>query len=324
MHNIIALALLYLLIGSQISMAGPISGYLTDIGVTIPNAVTAPNSAATAWRPTNNSVSFSAEDSVGGSGFVGPGYGGQPYDLEALYVQTLGAKLFITGVSGVNLSALPSPSSGSSFDSGLTGRCNALQACYTFPIGDFFLGTGNLSNFTPVIGIEVTGQHYDINSSGYTSGWTSPLTPGSVVDVDGSKKTSGTNLTTGGFENGLVNYWGYEGSPSQLAASGYTGQSSSRKGTVTWETVNGHSVFQAAIDTSALVSSTNTSFINSLLSGNYIVHWGEVCGNDYLRTAGTAITEPSTISLLAASLFSLGLIRMHRRRSNQRVDGKLR
>lgn len=314
MHNIIALALLYLLIGSQISMAGPISGYLSGIGITVPDTVTAANSPITAWRPTNTSVSFSAEDSVGGSGFVGPGYGGQPYDLEALYVQTLGNQLLITGISGASLSAMPSGSS---------GTCTT-SACNTFPVGDFFLGTGTLTNFTPFIGIEVTGQHYDINASGYTTAWTSPLATGSVVDVDGSKKISGTNLTTGGFENGLVNYWGYEGSPSQLAASGYTGQSSSRKGTVTWETVNGHSVFQAAIDTSALVSSTNTSFINSLLSGNYIVHWGEVCGNDYLRTAGTAITEPSTISLLAASLFSLGLIRMHRRRSNQRVDGKLR
>lgn len=284
----VPLAVSAVLLASQAAVAGPIGVYLSGIGVNVPNAVSAANSPNSAWAPVAAGVAYSAEDSVASNGFVGPGYGGQTYDLEALYVQTVGSNLVITGISGADLAGLPV---------GASGTCVSGNACYTFPIGDFFLGTGTVNNFTPVVGIEVTGQHLDMNANGYTSGWTTPLAAGSVVDVNGA------DVVNGGFDRGLVN-WSYAGSPSQIAAAGYSGQSALRMGAVSWETINGHSAFQAVID---------TQYLGSTLSSDYIVHWGELCGNDFLRTS-VGVPEPGSLGLLAAGLLGALVLRSSRRR----------
>ncbi len=265
-----------LLLTTQSAVAGPIGVYLNGIGANVPNAVSAANSPTSAWAPSAAGVSYVAQDSVGSNGYVGPGYGGQLYDLEALYVQVVGSNLVITGISGADLAAM---------SSGASGSCASGSPCNTFPIGDFFIGTGTTSSFNPVVGIEVTGQHYDMSGSGYTTGWTSPLAAGSVVDVNGA------NLVSGGFDRGLA-AWSYVGSPSQIAATGYAGQSGLRMGSVTWETINGHSAFQATVA---------MQFLGSVVSSDYIVHWGELCGNDFLRTS-VSVPEPSSLWLLVAGL----------------------
>jgi hypothetical protein len=282
------LAISSVLMAAQAAMAGPIDTYLTGIGVAVPNAVTAANSGNAAWAPSSAGVAFTSEDSVASNGFVGPGYGGQGYDLEALYVQRVGSNLVITGISGANLAAMPV---------GASGNCASGSPCNTFPIGDFFLGTGTVANFNPVVGIEVTGQHYTMDGNGYTSGWTSPLTAGSVVDVNGA------DVVNGGFERGLA-AWSYVGSPSQIAAAGYTGQSALRTGAVTWETINGHAAFQAVVD---------TQFLGSVIASDYVVHWGELCGNDFLRTA-VNVPEPNSLLLLAVGLIGALVLRGSRRR----------
>lgn len=262
--------------GGGTASAGPIATYLTLIGVTVPDAVTQANSPSAAWAPSLPSVVFAAEDSVGASGYVGPGYGGQLYDIEALYVQRTSTQLIITGISGADFAAKPVGGSGS---------CSAASPCHTYPVGDFFIGTGTLASFTPRIGVELTGQHYSIDGSGYTSGWTSPLAAGSVVDV-----------TAGGYDLGLAN-WGFEGAPTQIATSGYGALLGSAG--VLGELINGHSAFQATLDLSLLAS---------LGSSPLIVSYGEACGNDYLRDPGPGrVPEPSTAALLLAGLAALGL-----------------
>ena len=229
------MAISSLLLALQNAADGPIGTYLTGIGVAVPNAVSAANSPSSAWAPGASGVSFSSADSVGSNGYVGPGHGAQTYDIEALYVQQVGSNLVITGISGANLAAMPS---------GASGSCPSGSLCNTFPVGDFFIGTGTSSNFTSVEAIEVTGQHYDMDSSGYTIGWTSPLAAGSVVDVNGA------------------------------------------------DPVNGHAAFQAIV---------NTSYPGSAINSNYVVHCGELCGNDFIRTS-VDVPEPGSLWLLAAGL----------------------
>ena len=77
--------------------AGAITDYLAGIGITAPAAADAP----AAWVPDAGfGGAFTVDDSVGVHGYVDPGYGGQPYDLEALYLQRAGDAYLITGISG--------------------------------------------------------------------------------------------------------------------------------------------------------------------------------------------------------------------------------
>jgi hypothetical protein len=72
------------------------------------------------------------------------------------------------------------------------------------------------------------------------------------------------------------------------------------------ETIAGHAAFQATLD---------LSLLGSMASQDLLVHWGEICGNDFLRTpVTTAVPEPSTIALLGLGLLGLGAARSRARR----------
>jgi len=55
------------------------------------------------WVPTNapSNVKWTTEDYVGPGGYVGPGWGGQPFDAEAAYFATEGSKVYIAIVTGL-------------------------------------------------------------------------------------------------------------------------------------------------------------------------------------------------------------------------------
>lgn len=78
--------------GSAIANAITVDGQLDDwIGTTNwANIGTAYNHAAGFWAPMPSLTSVSSWDedwTVGGNGFVGPGYGGQNFDVEAAYLK---------------------------------------------------------------------------------------------------------------------------------------------------------------------------------------------------------------------------------------------
>jgi len=93
-----------------------VDGDLGDWGITIPDTYDAqntftndPNQTAfvanpSLWKPQQNGVSYWVEDSTNwhnrGSASVGPGYGGQNFDMEAAYAAWKGNTLYLAFVRG--------------------------------------------------------------------------------------------------------------------------------------------------------------------------------------------------------------------------------
>lgn len=59
--------------------------------------------SASDWTPTDNSVKYAVEDQ--NSSYLNPGYGGQAYDAEAIYVKTSSTGIHVAVVTGRNPNA---------------------------------------------------------------------------------------------------------------------------------------------------------------------------------------------------------------------------
>ena len=265
---------------APVASAGPLSTYLSGIGVDTSTNLNLDDRANNLWNPTTAGVAYEVFDNSSGNLRTGAGYGGQPYDLEALYVQKSGSSLIITGVAGANPLMYACP----------TGvNCPAISP--TFGMGDFFLGSLSGSTFSPKIGVETTGQNFTMNGSGNTTGYTTPLAAGELVTLSGSvtttSATTGTTSSPQGWETGLTN-WNNVPAPSQIATSGYT-VNTITSATIAYEQLgNGpHYIYQATI----------TNFAALGLGNDFTVHWGEICGNDWLRTTTADVPLPSSLAL---------------------------
>jgi hypothetical protein len=156
-------------------------------------------------------------------------------------------------------------------------------------MGDFFLGSLSGSTYSPKIGVETTGQNFTMNGSGNTNGYTTPLAAGKLVNLGGSvtttSATTGTTSSPQGWETGLTN-WNNVPAPSQIATTGYT-LNNSTTASMAYETLGGnHYIYQATI----------TNFAALGLGNDITVHWGEICGNDWLRTTAN-VPLPSSLAL---------------------------
>ncbi len=264
---------------SPVASAGALTDYLKyTIGVDTTTNITSDDRANNLWKPTTTGVAYEVVDNSSGNLRTGAGYGGQPYDLEALYVQKSGSSLIITGVAGANPLMYACPNGTS---------CPAISP--TFGMGDFFLGSLSGSTYSPKIGVETTGQNFTMNSSGNTAGYTTPLTAGKLVNLGGSVTTTGpttgTTSSPQGWETGLAN-WNNVPAPSQIATSGYT-LNTSTSAAMAYELLAGnHYIYQATITNFALLG----------LGNDITVHWGEICGNDWLRTTAN-VPLPSSLAL---------------------------
>lgn len=296
----VALALVLVMAATSGAWAGPF-GYLQGLGVNTSTGMNAIDRPASAWTPTAAGVVYQIEDSVGAGGLVGPGIGGQPFDLEALYVQRTATQLIITGVSGAPIAL--NPAAGTSSTMCFPPACDP-----SFGMGDFFIGVRVGGAFAPRVGVELTGHAFMSNSLGYTSGWTSPLRAGGIVDVSGVA-TSPLTIGQVGWESGLSNLLGV-GAPSQISDDYTVGFSLARLATLAYETIGEHTAYQAIVKLSDLGS------LNGL--GELVVHWGEACGNDFLRVdlsgGGGEVPAPPTLSLLGLAAL-LGLASRLRNRA---------
>lgn len=224
------------------------------------------------YTPTDSSVQFSYGDWVGPGGRVGPGLGGQRYDLEALYVKQSGSLLEILGI---------------------TGALWNTRGSKTFGIGDLFIGNRDSSGYFYGHGIELTDQQYLIDKDGFTTAAINTNNIGSLYEVspgvgysDGIKYTRTNDfLSAPGQLITVLNSDGYADGTPEFNASLVQSSFAS----IQWQTLgNNHSVFYASIP--------NTL---SQWNSNIVVHWGEVCTNDYLEVKINTVPEPSSIFLVA-------------------------
>lgn len=265
---------------SPVASAGALTTYLAGIGVNTTTNLSSNDRATSYWTPTAAGVAYEIIDNSSGTLRPGGGTGGQPYDLEALYVQRVGNDLKITGVAGAPPSQIPSaPCTGSGVCALPSGTPS------TYGMGDFFLGSLSGTTYSPKIGLETTGQHFTMNSSGGTTGYTTPLAAGKLVNLSGSVTTGGVVTDASGWETGKSSL-DNKPAPSQIATSGYT-LNNSTTATMRYETLGGsHYIYQATI----------TNFAALGLGSDITVHWGEVCGNDWLRTTAD-VPLPSSLAL---------------------------
>jgi hypothetical protein len=233
---------------------------------------------------------------------------GDRYDHEALYVRQSGNILTVAGIT----SALWN-------DRGST----------TFGVGDLFIGTrtaapvgannNQLNNLFTGYGVELTGAMYTMNSSGNTTGTVTnaytqmgslhSVTPG-VGYADGIQASRNNSTMTGPGQlvnQGIVGGDGYNDGTSESASTWLANGVAS----ISWQQFAGnrHSAFIAEIDLTSMLPTIANSWNNNIL-----VHWGEVCGNDFLETSVTIGTVPTPASLLLVGAGLLALAGLRRRR----------
>ena len=144
---------------------------------------------STAWTPSgdqngtnylynNLTIYYTVEDYTSGNGYIGPGWGGQAYDAEALYVTWDAANLYIALVTGHDPTTQ-----------------NNLSA-NTYSTGDFALAfwDGGIPTYT--YGIETTGDFGKKGGIYTVSNWSkSPLWGGQhITSISTGDKVNEANL----------------------------------------------------------------------------------------------------------------------------------
>jgi len=153
--------------GSTTAMAITIDGNWTDWGITIAddnNSLLDANAGIASFIEDSNDNSNNYQ--------VGPGWGGQNFDFEALYATIEGGYLYFAVVSGAR------PDNGFAY----------------YEPGDIFITT----NTKKVFALETTGVFYDLDVSGYVEHTYSTGNEGDLYYVDGvdTKSTGGLTCWT--------------------------------------------------------------------------------------------------------------------------------
>jgi hypothetical protein len=267
-----------------------VDGSLTDWGVT-------PGSDYTPYAGINSWV----EPQIGSNGYLGPGYGGQTFNVEAMYSTVANGKLSFAVITGlppegaymtvdgqywhytpgdilIDFEPYYVPSSLTT----PTGRFDFAIETTTYTSGSEFVhggvgaqGAGALfSNVTPGLSsIKWTGV-YDPSGVNYPNGVYYPV----EIMRDANRNALGTLVSTPTQFN--YSYWG-----------------------------NNHYVIEGSVPISAFVAPNTVGGLNALLS------WSMRCGNDIGYVCQTVefdqhetIPEPTSLLLLVGSV-AAGMIR---------------
>ncbi len=232
-----------------------------------------PQGNASDWTPLRSTTHYTVEDQDGdANAYLDPGYGGQAYDAEAMYVEIMDGTLYIAVVTGV-----------------------APDANADWPAGDIAIDFGNDGIFeygivtlgdsdNPKGGTGDAGEVYDVDSWNYGI-WTNPDVH-NETDESPYKKAHPTTVKTGtllGSAELKYEEAKYNGSiPTALGDKG-----------------GNHYLIEAAIPLSF--------FAPDLLKQDFTVHWTMTCANDWIQTDPMGVPEPPVSWLLTTALAGLAL-----------------
>ncbi len=263
----------HLLLTSSFVSAYTVDGDLSDW-------IAMPTGTASDWEPLKSSVKWAAEDQ--NSSYLDPGYGGQKYDSEAIYVDLIGSELHIAVVTG----RAPDPVGG-------------------YAGGDIALNLNWAGEGDTDFDIAIITQEHDGFSVGdvvmaeswFYGLWTEPGQTGDALTA--YKKAHPTAV-----ESGSVIGAGKAEVVYEIAT--FDGESLVGKlGEFTGDDQQ-HYVVEAMLD---------LELLNIDLEGNpFLAHWTQLCANDWIQVdpAPGRVPTPATFLLLGIGI--IGMVGVRRRR----------
>jgi hypothetical protein len=251
-----------------------------------------PNGNANDWKPTDPTVKYTQEDQ--NSSFLSPGFGGQAYDAEAMYLKREGGFFYVAIVTGLSPNTTSYPAGDIAFDFGNDG------------IFEFGVVVKSDSQFSSLNndqngGIGNKGQVYDVSQ------WNVGLWNNAGQDVGIGNGTQVHPTTVkGGTPIGTADvYYGdatYNNNP--IAQLGEFGGGSNR--------AQKHYVIEAKIN--------ENLFASADLAKAFTVHWTMACANDSISVDPTVASVPTPDTLTILGLGLIGMLIGSRRNRFQKIN----
>lgn len=251
-----------------------VDGNLDDWGVT-PESDWQPNEGIFSWVEDYTDYRH--------NGYVGPGYGGQPFDVEAMYATVNNGNLYVAIVTG-----MPPVGSGPMYSANDTPHSSPYY--YPGDIGFDFNGDGFFE-----YGLETTGRS-DNTLDGYAQNGQYSYNPQLVGDVYSVKNSNGWNKGIA-----LSDY-----TPTELNYRQIASLEKLYKATIMYiQTAN---PLKYVIETSIPLD-----IFNPVYGVDWTIHWTMTCGNDIgdlivnfnAPSDSDSVPEPFSIFILATGLFGI-------------------